>query len=88
MHDALDDYSHIIDSIDNVIDDALKHQAELKVGFLGSVGRAINVGGSGEDPRKFAQGYGALRFALKQAIETTSDSLDLAKQDLESVPPM
>src|SRR5512132_1810612 len=33
VHDALDDYSHIIDALDDVVDDALKHKADLKVGL-------------------------------------------------------
>ena len=83
VHDALDDYAHIIDAIDDVIDDALKHQTELKIG--------LNLVQSGEtqmladlekiraNPPKDLARY---EFSLKQAIETTSDSLDLAKEDL------
>src|SRR5579859_3449172 len=33
VHDALDDYAHIIDALDDVVDDALKHKADLKVGL-------------------------------------------------------
>src|SRR5207249_6300879 len=33
VHDALDDYAKIVDAIDNVIDDALKRQVELKLGL-------------------------------------------------------
>ena len=33
VHDALDDYSHIIDALDDVVDDALKHKADLKFGL-------------------------------------------------------
>jgi len=83
VHDALEDYSHIIDAIDDVIDDALKHQAELKVG-LNAVQSAeaqllADLQKIRDNPPKDLARYD---FSLKQAIETTGDSLDMAKEDL------
>jgi hypothetical protein len=83
VHDALDDYSHIIDAIDDVVDDALKHKAELKLGLT-----AVQTG-EGQmlaDLEKIRDSHpkdlARYEFALAQAIETTSDSLDLSKKDL------
>jgi hypothetical protein len=83
IHDALDDYAHIIDAMDDVVDDALKHQTDLKLGL------AAVKSGEGEmlaqlekirdsAPKDMAR----YDFALKQAIDTTNDSLELANQDL------
>src|SRR5438105_15541364 len=76
VHDALDDYSHIIDAIDDVVDDALKRKSDLKIGLA-----AVQAGEAqlladlekirDSDPKDVARYY----FALKQAIESTSDSL-------------
>jgi hypothetical protein len=83
VHDALDDYAHIIDAIDDVIDDALKHQAELKIGLnlvqSGEAQMLADLEKIRDNPPKDMARYD---FSLKQAIETTSDSLDLAKEDL------
>ena len=83
VHDALDDYSHIIDAIDDVVDDALKHQTDLKVG-LGFVksGEEIMLADLEKIRDNHPKDVARYEFSLTQAIETTSDSLDLSKQDL------
>jgi hypothetical protein len=83
VHDALDDYAHIIDALDDVVDDALKHKADLKVG-LGLVqnGEAQMLADLEKIREANPKDVGRYEFTLKQAIETTSDSLDLSKQDL------
>ena len=83
VHDALDDYAHIIDAIDDVIDDALKHQAELKLGLSAvQSGEAQMLADLEKIRDNSPKDMARYDFALKQAIETTSDSLDLAKEDL------
>jgi hypothetical protein len=83
IHDALEDYSNIIDSIDDVTDDALIRKAELKLGVdaVAAVEKQVlpvlqKIQNS--QPKDVAR----YDFALKQAIETTQDSLSAAQQDL------
>ncbi|HML15844.1 MAG TPA: hypothetical protein VK419_02415 [Bryobacteraceae bacterium] len=83
IHDLLEDYANIIESIDTVADDAL--QRKLAIG----VGNAAVAAGEKElleklnkisdaQPKDLAR----YQFVLDQAVETTQDSLDLAKEDL------
>jgi len=85
VHDLLDEYTNIIDEIDTVTDDALKRGADIQKG--------IAAVASGEKPMleflkkvQTSQPKDMHRFdfALKQAIESTSDSLDLSQQDLKT----
>jgi len=83
VHDALDDYAHIIDAMDDVVDDALKHQADLKIGLAAvQAGEASMLADLEKIRDAGPKDMARYEFALTQAIETTSDSLDLAKQDL------
>jgi len=83
IHDALDDYSNIIDAIDTVADDALKRHVDIKPGMLLvalaekdllTILRKIQ-----DSPPKDMARY---EFILKQAIDSTTDSMDLATQDV------
>jgi hypothetical protein len=83
VHDALDDYAHIIDAIDDVVDDALKHQADLKIGLaLVQSGEAQLLADLEKIRDSNPKDVARYDFALKQAIDTTSDSLDLSRQDV------
>jgi hypothetical protein len=83
IHDALEDFAKIVDAIDDVADQALVKQADLKAG-LGAVERmeqdALPV------LRRFRDSNPkdvlAYEFALKTAIETAQDSLDMAQEDM------
>src|SRR5436305_2954518 len=84
IHDALEDYARIIDAIDDVSDQAVSKKAELKEG-LSYVARleqdALPVLKRVQDSKpKDLERY---EFALKTAIDTTRDSLDLAEGDVE-----
>ena len=84
IHDALEDYSHILDAIDDVADEALKKKVDLTQG-LGQVTRmemdAIPVLTRIRDSKpKDIERY---EFVLKTAIDTTRDSLELNESDTE-----
>lgn len=83
VHDLLEDYTHIIEAADMVAEDALHRKVAIDVG-IGV------ISGSEKDflarleklrdskPKDLAR----FEFVLREAIETTEDSLDLNQQDL------
>jgi len=83
VHDALEDYTQIIDAIDTVSDDALKRKLDIKEGMA-----AVGAGEKElldqlekiqeSQPKDLAR----YEFALKQALETTRDSLELSHEDI------
>ena len=82
IHDALEDYSKILDAIDDVTDEALLHKADVKLG-MDAVAAAEKqmlpeLQKIQNSPPK---DIGRYDFALKQAIETTTDSLSGAEED-------
>jgi hypothetical protein len=83
VHDALDDYAKIIDAMDDVADEALAKKGELSKGM-----RVVSNMEREMLPalRKIRDSHpkdvDRYEFALTTAIETTSDSLDLADGDL------
>jgi hypothetical protein len=84
IHDALDDFAKIIDAIDDVADQALARHADMKKGMI-SVSNmereALPMLRKIRDTRpKDLERY---EFVLKTAIETASDSMELADSDLD-----
>jgi hypothetical protein len=84
IHDALDDFSKIVDAIDDVTDQALARHADLKKGMI-SVSNmereALPMLRKIRDSRpKDLERY---EFVLKTAIETASDSMEMADGDLD-----
>lgn len=82
VHDTLEDYTNIVDAIDDVTDDALKRKLEVQAGLKAvsemekevlPVLRKIEESA----PKDMAR----YEFVLKQAIDTTEDSLQLAGKD-------
>ena len=82
IHDALDDYSNIIDAIDSVADDALQRHVNIKLGLTAVVAAESEMLESlqkiqDSQPKDMSR----YDFVLKQSIDGTNDSLDLARQD-------
>ena len=85
IHDTLDDYTKIIDAIDTVTDDALKRKVAVDEG-VAAVARAEKemLPVLQKFEASAPKDIGRYQMSLKQAIETTADSLDLAQEDLKS----
>lgn len=83
IHDALDDYSKILDAIDTVADAAAEKQTDIHPG-LGAVADAYKAMlPELEKIRDSKPGdLDRYEFLLGQAIDTTSDSLALTQEDL------
>ena len=85
IHDALEDYTHIIEAIDTVADDALRRKLAIDLGMkavadfekemLATLNK-IEESNAKDLPR--------FEFALKAAIDTTSDSEELSQEDLKT----
>ena len=83
VHDALEDYSQIIDAIDTVSDDALKRKLDIKEGMAAvAAGEKELLEQLEKIEESQPKDLARYEFALKQALETTRDSLDLSQQDI------
>jgi hypothetical protein len=85
IHDALEDYTHIIESIDTVADDALVRKLPLDIGMkevAAAETEMLETLKKIEDtaPKDLAR----YEFVLKSAIDTTSDSKELSEEDLHT----
>ena len=82
IHNALEDYTKIIEAIDSVTDDALRHNKPTDTGmiavldaekaFLDQLNKIQDAGS--KDLERY-------KFVLSDAIETTTDSRDLSLED-------
>ncbi len=85
IHDTLEQYTHIIEAIDTVADDALVRKAQLDIGMkevATAEGEMLATLQKIEDsaPKDLAR----FQFVLKNAIDTTSDSKELSEEDLHT----
>jgi hypothetical protein len=82
IHDNLEDYSQIIEAMDSVADDALRHNRTIDKGmllvldaekeFLDKLTKIQDA-----DPKDLDR----YKFVLTEAIDTTSDSRELSMED-------
>lgn len=85
IHDTLEEYTHIIESIDTVADDALVRKAPIDIGMkevATAEAEMLKTLQKIEDsaPKDLAR----YDFVLKNAIDTTSDSKELSEEDLHT----
>jgi hypothetical protein len=89
MHDALEDFREIVDELDDNIDDYAKKNSDLRkplsevvTAESGFKSRLESLKSTGEDP-KHAEFYKLYSFALQDATESVSLSLEDAKKTLD-----
>ncbi len=85
VHDLFEDYNRIIDAIDTVSDDALKRKLPIGVGLTAvAAGEKVLLETLKKIEASHPKDFARYEFALKQAIESTNDGIDLANSDLAS----
>jgi hypothetical protein len=85
IHDTIEEYTHIIEAIDTVADDALVRKLPLDIGMkevAAAEGEMLTKLQKIEEtaPKDLAR----YDFVLKNAIDTTSDSKELSEEDLHT----
>ncbi len=85
VHNALEDFSQIIDAIDTVADDALKRKLDIKEGMAAvSKDETELLAGLQKIQDSQPKDLARYEFVLKQAIETTRDSLEGSEENLNA----
>ncbi len=83
IHDTLEDYTHIIEAIDTVADDALKRKVNIAEGMkLTAESEKEMLATLRKLSEKPGKDYARYEFAMQQALETTQDSTELSAADL------
>jgi hypothetical protein len=83
IHDLLEDYTNILDAIDTVSDDALKHHKDIAIGTKEIAKTEPEMLKTLESIQESApKDMARYDFVLKQAIGSTQDSMELAGTDL------
>jgi hypothetical protein len=82
IHNTLEDYSHIIEAIDSVADDALRRKLEVDKGMIAVVNAEKDFLDRLNKIRdKQPSDLDRYQFVLDDAIDTTSDSRELSMED-------
>jgi RNA binding exosome subunit len=82
IHNTLEDYSHIIEAIDSVSDDALRRNREIDKGMIAVVNAEKDFLDRLNKIRdKQPPDLDRYQFVLDDAIDTTSDSRELSMED-------
>jgi len=84
IHNTLEDYSHIIEAIDTVSDDALKHNRPIDKGLVSVLSAekefSDQLNKIQDSEPKDLERY---KFVLTEAIDTTTDSRELGMEDVQ-----
>ena len=84
IHDLIEDYTHIIESIDTVADDALRRKLTVDIGMgLATKEEKLMLAHLQSIRDAQPKDLGRYDFVLKEAIDTTSDSLELSAGDVQ-----
>lgn len=82
VHNTLEDYSKIIEAMDSVSDDALRHNRPIDKGMIAVVGAEKEfLDKLNKIENSQANDLDRYKFVLQQAIDTTSDSRELSLED-------
>ena len=85
VHDALEEYTQIVDAIDTVADDALKRKLDIKEGMAAVTdGEKELLEGLEKIQESQPKDVARYEFALKQAVESTRDSLETSQGDISA----
>lgn len=85
IHDALEDYTHIIEAIDTVSDDALRRKVAIDEGMKAVADAEKEMLATlNKIEESNAKDLPRFEFALKAAIDTTSDSEELSQEDVKT----
>ena len=87
IHDLLEDYAKIIESIDTVADDALKRHLAIEIGnaaVASPQARRKCWRGCKKSTRPSPRIWLAISSYSSRLIETTQDSADLSQEDLKT----
>jgi hypothetical protein len=85
IHDLLEDYTHIIEAIDTVADDALKRKLPIDIGMAAVASAEKEMLESltkvqDSQPKDMPR----YEFVLKEAINTTNESIEVSQEDLKT----
>jgi hypothetical protein len=83
IHDLIEDYTHIIETIDTVADDALRRHVAIEKGMDATVkGERELLDRLEKIERAAPSDVDRYQFVLTDAISTTKESIELSQEDL------